>query len=329
MSGQSHTALVSLGAGIGNLVLATPLLIALAEMGWALDVELTADYPESADLFRPWSAVREVFLPSTGPRRGTSYSCLIPALPPFYAHRYRQRPGPGERLLDRPADAVFYQNEQTFYLSFARQLGYPQERHPLPCLPISPIPPTGVTPNTVVLAPGCKTGEMAAKRWPHFSILARELNDVAIVGTKDDLYGPNGQVHQLPAHAKCFAGRLNLRETAECLAGAGLVIANDSGLAHVAAAVGVPTLILFGPTPDQTLGPFPPNVIALRNGLECEPCWFTQRFSACQSRWSCLADLSVDRVLREIQRMGFFEDPTQSVSRTDPSTVPFSDIHDP
>jgi heptosyltransferase-1 len=60
-----------------------------------------------------------------------------------------------------------------------------------------------------------------------------------------------------------------LRETAAVIAAAGTVVANDSGLGHVAAAVGVPTILLFGPTPNAVFGGFPPNVTVLRSGLPC------------------------------------------------------------
>lgn len=89
---------------------------------------------------------------------------------------------------------------------------------------------------------------------------------------------------------------MTLRETAEAMAAAGAVVGNDSGLSHVAGAVGTPTLILFGPTPHQTLGAFPANVRVMRAGLGCEPCWFGRRFVACEERIDCLRQLPVERV---------------------------------
>ena len=52
------------------------------------------------------------------------------------------------------------------------------------------------------------------------------------------------------------------------------MIGNDSGLFHMAAAIGTPTVRLFGPTSHLSLGQFSPNVQVLRAGLACEPCWF-------------------------------------------------------
>jgi ADP-heptose:LPS heptosyltransferase len=80
------------------------------------------------------------------------------------------------------------------------------------------------------------------------------------------------------------------------MAAAGVVVSNDSGLAHLAAAVGTPTVMLFGPTDHGWLGPLPPAATVLRAGLACEPCWRTAPLAACASRVDCLRTLSIDRV---------------------------------
>ena len=63
--------LVHLASGVGNIVLATPLLAALAELDCTTDVCLDADYPETASLLEPWSVVRRVYRwPGEGPPPG-------------------------------------------------------------------------------------------------------------------------------------------------------------------------------------------------------------------------------------------------------------------
>jgi ADP-heptose:LPS heptosyltransferase len=146
---------------------------------------------------------------------------------------------------------------------------------------------------------------MAAKRWPHYSELVDEFDDVAVVGTADDLQRYDGKPMRFSPHVKTFVDRITLRETAELLAAAGAVVANDTGLAYVSAAVGTPTLILFGPTPHTTLGLLPPNVRVLRTGLACEPCWFNARFRACTGRIDCLAATPVRAVVRLLAELGF------------------------
>lgn len=291
--------LVQLGAGIGNIVLATPLLIALQELGFAADVLLAADYAETSGLLRPWSVVREIFTRLAQPPLA-QYERIAPALPPFYQARFGRAISHQPHAIKRPPDALFYGNEQEFYLHFARSLDYPPDRSPRPSLPIAPAEKCGVTSRTVVLAPGCKTGIMATKRWPHFGALAAAFEDVVVVGTVDDLRQSDGAPMQFPPHVRSFVGKLSLRETAELMAAAGVVVGNDSGLSHVAAAVGTPTIMLFGPTPHQSLGPLPPNVTVLRGGLPCEPCWFKDRFRACGRKIECLATLRVETVIREV-----------------------------
>ncbi len=293
-----------LGGGIGNIVLATPLIYALAEMGFTVDLLLSADYAGTRELLRPWSAVRNVFLEADRAELAPVYDHVLPAVPPFYAARLPGVLTGRGRLFPRPPDALFHRDEQSFYLSFARQLGYPDEGCPEVCLPISAAPPAGLTAATVVLAPGCKTGLMETKRWPHFLALAAACEDVAVVGTADDLRRRNGVPLAFPAHVRSFVDQLTLRQTAEAMAGAAVVVANDSGLGHVAAAVGVPTILLFGPTPDRALGRFPSNVTVLRRGLACEPCWLHARFEACARRITCLEEIEPALVLGEIRRLG-------------------------
>ena len=298
-----QSVLVHLAAGIGNVVLATPLLVAMNELGFAVDVWLSADYPQTAHLLQPWSALREVFTGSAPPLFNR-YAHVIPAIPPFYWRRFGLRFAGVANLVRRPPDSLFYNDEQEFYLSFARVLGYPVERKPFYTLPIAPDDSFDVTLRTVVLVPGCKTGEMAAKRWPYFPQLADVFEDVVIVGTSDDLRRDDGVMLSFPTHARSFVNRLTLRQTAELMAAAGLVVGNDSGLSHVAAASGTPCIMIFGPTPHQVLGQLPPHVTVVRRGLKCEPCWYQSRLQACARRVDCLRELSVQLVAQVVLENG-------------------------
>jgi Glycosyltransferase family 9 (heptosyltransferase) len=356
--------LVHLAAGVGNVVLATPLLVALSEAGFAVDVLLDADYPPTAELLDGWGVVRRVFAacaPNVTTRDGASnvttegdtsnviaeggtsnvsvvesvsnvaacrrassgvagdgaaglarligrrYDALVPAVPPFYWRRFSRLYKGASGVVARPHDSLFYRDEQEYYFSFARSLGV-RARRPVYRLPVGPSDEFGVGLSTLVLAPGSKGGSMRAKRWPHFAELAARFPDVAVVGTDEDLLRADGSRARFPAHARLFVDKLTLRETAALLASAGAVVANDSGLAHAAAAVGTPVLMLFGPTPDRTLGRPAPNVRVLRAGLPCEPCWFTSQLRHCAGRLDCLRALTVDQVEREARSMmGIFD----------------------
>ena len=70
--------------------------------------------------------------------------------------------------------------------------------------------------------------------------LAEMFSDVVVVGTADDLMRSDRSVVAFPPHVRSLIGRLALSELAGCLASCGTVVANDSGLGHMAAAVGAP-----------------------------------------------------------------------------------------
>lgn len=295
---------VHLGAGIGNIVLATPLLVGLHELGFLTDIVLAADYADTATLLREWSAVRKISASTKPFPSAQNYSWVIPAIPPFYWGRYAANFAHIRNLVARPPDSLFYQDEQEYYWSFARSLGCVSEERPYYTLPIGAPVAADTARQMLVLAPGCKTGEMAAKRWPYFPELADQFDDVSIVGTSDDLRQTNGELMRFGHHVRNLVDRLTLRETAEVIAAASVFVGNDSGLSHIAAAIGTPTVMIFGPTPDRTLGRFPPNVRVLRRGSACEPCWFDARFRACAGRIDCLAAVPVDTVVGLLRLMG-------------------------
>ncbi len=272
--------LVHLSSGIGNIVLATPLLQALHETYSSVDLMLDADYEQVSDLFADWCVVNSLVPGGASPSLLRRYDAVVPAIPPFYWPRFRHLYRSARNVVARPPDDLFYRNEQDYYLSFARLLGWSGDQAPCMMLPLSPSSPEGVTADTVVLAPGCKTGEMAAKRWPHFPDLGRRFGDVAVVGIDDDLKTADGKTLRFPSHCRSYVGKLTLKETARLMAAAAIVVGNDSGLSHLAAALGAPTIMLFGPTPDSSLGRLPSNATIVRARLSCEPCWFANRFAA-------------------------------------------------
>jgi hypothetical protein len=295
--------LVHLASGVGNIVFATPLLLVLIRHGFTVDLLIDGDYADSAELFYGWSALRAVYNARLGEQPTGPYDFRLPALPPFYWSRYAADYQIGGNAVMRPADALFYRDEQVYYLEFALSLGCNISEPPFYFVPAAPDSAHGIAGETLVLAPGCKTGEMAAKRWPYFPQLSKLFHNVVVIGISDDLYNFDGSAMHFPAHVRSLVGQLSLRETATVLAAAGAVVANDSGLGHIAGAVGTPTILLFGPTPDATLGRLPPNVGVLRAGLACEPCWFGDRYGPCAGRVACLPQVQPARVAAAIAQI--------------------------
>ncbi|MFW6412993.1 MAG: glycosyltransferase family 9 protein, partial [Oceanicaulis sp.] len=89
-----------------------------------------------------------------------------------------------------------------------------------------------------------------------------------------------------------LTGRLDLLEAAACLARARLFVGNDSGLMHMAAAVGAPTLGLFGPTDERVYGPWGPRARAIRAGDAADE---AERGRLRHSETSLMGRLDVDQ----------------------------------
>ncbi len=117
--------------------------------------------------------------------------------------------------------------------------------------------------DVVALAPGSIWG---TKRWPHFAALAGRLaagHAIAVVGGADD----DGLARAIVAAVRGSGGRaasgcgtLTLRESAALLARCRLLVTNDSAPLHFAQAVGTPTVAVFGPTlPSFGFGPLNPG----------------------------------------------------------------------
>ncbi len=166
------------------------------------------------------------------------------------------------------------------------------------------LPRLGLDRNRPIVAfcPGAEFGP--AKRWParHFAALAKNLiahgRQVWIFGsdkeraTGDDIIAGAGG----GAHCINLAGRTELGGAIDLMALADAVVSNDSGLMHVAAALGRPLVALYGSSsPEHT----PPMAAAriLRTGIECSPCY--QR-ECPLGHFKCMNDLLPERVMTEI-----------------------------
>lgn len=69
-----------------------------------------------------------------------------------------------------------------------------------------------------------------------------------------------------------IASTPTLRSLVDLLAGARIVIATDTGPAHVAALLGVPTVTLYGPKDPDAFAPVGTRAVAVRKGVRCSPC---------------------------------------------------------
>jgi len=182
------------------------------------------------------------------------------------------------------------------YLSVAEFLGLGRE-------PIEFIFPTDDTDRRHIesLLPGGRpfavllpATNWPTKRWPieHFAEIVQPLRDrfgldAVLAGGPDAL----AMAPSLPGVVN-LAGKTNLRQLVALLERADLVIANDTGPMHIAAALGRPLVTMFGPTSPVQTGPFRRMDSVVRVDIPCSPC-----FSRSCSHQSCLRWLGVGPVL--------------------------------
>ena len=93
--------------------------------------------------------------------------------------------------------------------------------------------------------------------------------------------------------AHSLAGETDLEVQAALCAAASLVVSNDSGLGHLAAATGAPTVSIFGSTSSAWTAPIGPRVRVVQAAPVCSPCF--QR--TCQIGYRCLEAVATGRVL--------------------------------
>jgi len=162
----------------------------------------------------------------------------------------------------------------------------------------------------VVLAPGGAANvkeEMDSRRWgaENYAALAGLLiNDsrrVVLLGSVGDQKIANFIKAAQPAVID-FCNQTNLAEAAALLKKSRLVVCNDSGLMHLAAAVGARIIAIFGPTHPEEKKPLSAGNIAVWKGeeLECSPCYHDGRFPECDHR-SCLKKISAQEIFELAQ----------------------------
>jgi heptosyltransferase I len=142
-----------------------------------------------------------------------------------------------------------------------------------------------------VIVPGAR---WKTKIWPaeKFGKIASLLPvGSIIVGSKSDKAIADEIVSLSGGRAVSLAGKTNLRELMAVISRAKFIISNDSGPMHIAAALNVPVIALFGPTDPFRTGPYGKGHTIIREDIHCSPC-----FRKSCDEMKCMKDLSVEKV---------------------------------
>jgi len=129
----------------------------------------------------------------------------------------------------------------------------------------------------IIFCPGAEYGP--AKRWParHFAELARRVASadfpVWLIGSDKDVAVGEEIVRLSDGAALDLCGRSTLEQAIDLLASARCVVSNDSGLMHVAAALGRPLVALYGSSSPTYTPPLSPRATIVSRSLSCSPCF--------------------------------------------------------
>jgi lipopolysaccharide heptosyltransferase II len=170
-----------------------------------------------------------------------------------------------------------------WYLEVLRQLRVPVHWN-FTWLPVRPKAASrvadlrgGACGRWVLLHPGARWPN---KRWPiqYFAESAAQLSRAhpelrfGVLGTKGDAELGAAIMDAIPGRGLDLTGQTSLSEMIEWIRGSQVVITNDTGPMHVAAALGVPAISVFGPTDPRRTGPYGQLSNSLSIALSCAPC---------------------------------------------------------
>jgi hypothetical protein len=292
--------------GIGNLVMLMPALRALAEMtGQPVDVVIPSGWKDHRrrailEILRAWPHARVIEFPDE------------PVHPGEYSHwfysRHNSNLSPAadlfrERVRGTPASVPSWKqskiHEREHYMELASRMGYvgpmPEVDFPLADGPTM----NGAKRPVIVLCNGSfTTKEWQKKKWPWFAGLALAAKRY-FGGT---VVGVGGGKEELPEVRldENFAGDMSILETAKVISQADLFVTTDTGCMHIADALGVPMVSLFGATLVSKNGPRKGTVI--QSELQCSPCQGMTLFFTC-NRYACMEQIQVGDVMAEARRL--------------------------
>lgn len=159
----------------------------------------------------------------------------------------------------------------------------------------------------IVIAPSAR---WLTKRWPsdNFASLIQKITiPCVITGTQGDSVIVHNIKNSLPAETANSnriinaCGKTDLKELIALIGGAKAVVSNDSGPVHIAAALNIPVVAIFGPTDPFKTGPYGwqenKNMSVIRANVPCSPC----RNKKCGDL-ICMNSLSVESVYKALKK---------------------------
>ena len=160
----------------------------------------------------------------------------------------------------------------------------------------------------IALAPGARH---FTKRWPpeRFAKLGRELLEeyggtILLLGGPDEIETCTAVSTGIGENVLNLAGKTTIPEAAGLIDRCAVVVANDSALAHVAAARNVPVVTIFGSTVEEFgFAPYSPSAVVLQNTeLSCRPCTTIGRSACPKGHFACMKSITEEEVVGIVKK---------------------------
>lgn len=150
------------------------------------------------------------------------------------------------------------------------------------------------------------------KHWPaeNFARLADKIIEnyqakIIIMGDYFEKEIAKNIIGGMRHEAVDFSGMMTIGGLAALLSKVNLVITNDGGPMHMAVALGIKTVSVFGPVDERVYGPYPPSDkhIVIKKDISCRPCYQNFKMPICAQDRECIKSIDVDTVLKAIRRL--------------------------
>jgi len=155
----------------------------------------------------------------------------------------------------------------------------------------------------IIFNPGASYG--SAKRWPakNYAELGRLLQErnkaiILITGSADEDELAHSIASLMTAKPFVLTGQTDLRRLAGLISQSTLFVTNDSGPMHMANALGVPVIAIFGPTDPSATGPFQDPAVVIKKDTVCWPCSYRD----CPFDHRCMTAIVPEEIFAACQR---------------------------
>ena len=209
------------------------------------------------------------------------------------------------QAIDRPKPGEVPRHERFYYLELLRRAGWIDQLPENEAIRLyRAARPDGK--RVIGVSPGAAYG--TAKRWlpERFAEAAGTLAaergaSIALFGSKSERELCEQIAGRLNGRIEVanYAGETTLAQFIDLASACELFLTNDSGAMHIASALGVPTVAIFGATDDTTTGPTGSNARVVRQPVSCSPCLLRE----CPIDHRCMTEVGADRVVKEAREL--------------------------